>query len=350
MEDLKNARLITQKEAKQIDANNVDYFTLTDGTIVRIKKEGENNDGVQYGVEQQQILGQNNQNTEEEVINQQNLNQISEQNKVIQTTLENKSLNQIQNQDEILQPGENYGYYISGNGGNFVQNQQRQIYSYNIPVNKEYSNYNAYLINAKAIQDQSLDQLELRDLSQSGAQTFQPGLYKKRKLYKLVEAVPVTLSNYEDKKYISRNISSQRNFENYNNKIFMLGRRRHQNMRNRMDMNYYNPQFYQSKYGYNNKKKRLRRMAHYNRQYDQYGNNFYNYGQEYQEGDYQNPELQEENQNENGQNNEFCECELQYSTDSQMEGNRYNANCTCPIGNPEMRKVYEIVSTEYVEE
>ena len=62
----------------------------------------------------------------------------------------------------------------------------------------------------------------------------------------------------------------------------MTGRRRHQNMRNRMDMNFYNPQFYQSKYGYNNKKKRLRRMAHYNRQYDQYGNNFYNYGQEYQ--------------------------------------------------------------------
>lgn len=60
----------------------------------------------------------------------------------------------------------------------------------------------------------------------------------------------------------------------------------------------------------------------------------------YQEGDYyQNPELQVEFQNENGQNNEFYENELQYSTDSQREGNIYNTKCTCPIGNPEVRKI-----------
>lgn len=52
MEELKDIHLIAQKEAEQIDANNVDFFALTDGTIVRIKKEGEKIDGVQYRVEQ----------------------------------------------------------------------------------------------------------------------------------------------------------------------------------------------------------------------------------------------------------------------------------------------------------
>ena len=352
MEDLKNVRVITQKEAEQIDANNVDYFTLTDGTIVRIKKEGEGEKvgGVQYGGEQQ-VLTQYNQSSEEEILNQQSQNQISEQNKEIQTSLETNSLNQIQNQEVILQPGENYGYYISNKPRNSSQYQQKQIYSYNSPLNQGYLNYNAILVDAKVAQDHSLDNLEFRDLSQSGPQTFQPGLVKKRQLYKLVEAVPITLTNYAESKYSSRNINSQRNFKNYNNRTFMTGKRKYQNMRKNFGMNYYNTQFYPSKYGYgyNSRKNRYRKWAHYNKQYAQNRNNAYNYGQLYQEQAYQSPEYQEGEDFQN-QNNEFYECELQYSTDSQIQGNDQNSQCTCPIGNKEVRKEYELVDTEYAEE
>ena len=38
MEDSQKVRQMTQKEVSQIDANQVAYYTLTDGTIVKIKK------------------------------------------------------------------------------------------------------------------------------------------------------------------------------------------------------------------------------------------------------------------------------------------------------------------------
>lgn len=72
-------------------------------------------------------------------------------------------------------------------------------------------NYNAYLINTKVAEDQPLDQLDLRDLSQLGAQNFQTGLFKKRKWYKLVEVFPVIFTNFVERKYNSRNINSERN-------------------------------------------------------------------------------------------------------------------------------------------
>ena len=58
MEEPEKIRQLTQKEVSQIDANQVAYYTLTDGTIVRIKREDEN-EGAGQSQNEQQFLGQN---------------------------------------------------------------------------------------------------------------------------------------------------------------------------------------------------------------------------------------------------------------------------------------------------
>ena len=87
MEPIQKVRQISQKEAREIDANNVDFFTLTDGTIIRIKGEGETSYGSGTQIKGgEPILTQINEI--EEGINNQNKNNFVPQNKEIQTTIE----------------------------------------------------------------------------------------------------------------------------------------------------------------------------------------------------------------------------------------------------------------------
>ena len=70
MEPIQKVHQISQKEAREIDANNVDFFTLTDGTIVRIKGEGESSYGSGAQIKGgEPILSQINENSGEEGIN-----------------------------------------------------------------------------------------------------------------------------------------------------------------------------------------------------------------------------------------------------------------------------------------
>ena len=161
MESSAQVKLVTQEEANQIDINDVKYYTLTDGTIIRIKDEEDNKEEPEIRFDEQ-VSSQKNQN---EDINIQSQKQLLEENNEIQTSKEqthqnkreeqnpNISSNQYQyqyqpeekiqrqnhqilnfdqknnnlkkntnlnsgiknqrNQGEILEPGENYGYFIS---------------------------------------------------------------------------------------------------------------------------------------------------------------------------------------------------------------------------------------------
>ena len=68
MEDSQKVRQMTQKEVSQVDASQVAYYTLTDGTIVKIKREGENVEAGQSQNEPQYIV--QNQGVEEQVLAQ----------------------------------------------------------------------------------------------------------------------------------------------------------------------------------------------------------------------------------------------------------------------------------------
>ena len=69
MEPIQKVRQISQKEAREIDANNVDFFTLTDGTIVRIKGEGEASYGSGAQIKEgQPILSQISRNPSQSLI------------------------------------------------------------------------------------------------------------------------------------------------------------------------------------------------------------------------------------------------------------------------------------------
>ena len=205
------------KEACQIDVNNIDYYTLKDGTIIKIKREGEEALGSQFQGEGQ-YMSQNNQNTEEVFQGQSQLGQ----NNSIQNNFEFKQMSQSnisnQNKDnkQILQPGENYGYYISNEEGKYIQSQEKSSSNDN-QMPQGYLNYNAQLINANAFNSLFLNQLQFKNLSLSGPQYFRFG--PKRQLYKLVEAMPVRTNE---------NKSSQVKSQQYNANSYMVDNSKYQ--------------------------------------------------------------------------------------------------------------------------
>lgn len=211
------------KEACQIDVNYVDYYTLKDGTIIKIKKEGEEAFGSKFQGEGQ-YMSQNNQNTEEVFQGQSQF----EQNNSIQNNFEFKQMSQTnlsnQNKDNkpILQPGENY--YISNEEGKYIQSQEKSSSNDNQMLQGNLY-YNAQLINANALNGLLLNQLQFKNLSLSGPQYFRFG--PKRQLYKLVEAVPVRTN---------ANNSSQVKSQQYNANSYMVDYSKYQNEKQKKNM------------------------------------------------------------------------------------------------------------------
>ena len=216
---------ISLKEACQIDVNYIDYYTLKDGTIIKIKREGEEAIGSQYQ-EEGQYMSQNNQNTEEEFQGQSKF----EQSNSIQNNFEFKEMiqpnisNKNKDNKQILQPGENYGYYISNEEGKYIQSQEKSLSNDNL-MTQGYLNYNAQLINANAFNSQLLNQLQFKNLSLSGPQYFRFG--PKRQLYKLVEAMPVRTNE---------NNSFQVKSQQYNANSFMVDNSKYQNLKQKQNI------------------------------------------------------------------------------------------------------------------
>lgn len=374
MEPIQKVRQISQKEAREIDANNVDFFTLTDGTIVRIKGEGETSYGSGTQIKGgEPILTQINEI--EEGINNQNKKNFVPQNKEIQTTIEeSKKVNQQeqnilskqyqskvqiqnqqlsnkiekennvqvntnltsvnkafdQNEDEILQPGDNYGYYLSNDRNNIVQTKKNQRCTCNHQLQQgAFYYYNAHLIDAEIVENKLINELELKNLSQSETQIFHQGPTKKKKLFKLIEAVPIVFTDI-GKQYMNQNANAQFNLQQSNNNTYAAEKYRLQNMKQKMGMNY-NTQFYQQNYGRNiprsktylNKQGMIKRR----RQYGQYGNKRSNINNQ------QGLIMQEYQSSRNWQyNNRFDNNKVQ---------------CTCPMRNLAMRKQYNLIANEF---
>ena len=292
MEGAENVRHMSLKEAASIDANKVAFYTLLDGTVVRVKNEGENESG--KGAQFQ-----------------------DGENMAIQ---ENKSKN-------ILNAGENYGYYMSKEGVNISQPQEQlQQCTCGHQLPRGYLNYNAKLINAQILYNQNLTQF--KSLS-SSIQTFQQaqGQMKKRKLYKLVEAIPVRLSDIVGKQSINQNTNTQAYFQNKINS-YIAETSLNQNIQEEMvvDSQTQNTlnQLNQNSSNFNKET-----MAQYNQQqqFEQ---------QEFKENVYQGEGVMNGNQ----QQIEYCTCD---------DENENEVRCTCPIGNQGMRNGFEVVSSEYVQ-
>ena len=371
---MENVCHLTPQEAASINANDVAYYTLLDGTVVRIKQEGENENG--EGVQSQggeQMAMQYNQNVGEEDF---------------KTQQYQESQIQFQNQNkEILQPGENYGYYMLNEGGNIPQSQQQCTCPLQSP--QGYLNYNAKLINVQVYHNQRLNQF--KSLTLSNAQTFQQGQgqMKKRQLYKLVEAIPVRLSDIYGKQFINQNTNSQVYFQQNNTNTYMAENAMNQNTQEEIGMaSQTQIQNTQNQLNQNSVSLNKEEMAQNNQQqFEQ---------QEYQENVYQGEEGEgvmngneqqneyctcgkgKELKNENEQKNEHCTCEegkglkngneqqiehctceegkgLKNDNEQQIEyctcdsGNENEVKCNCPIGNQEMRKKFQVVSPEYVQ-
>lgn len=378
MEEPNNVRFISQKEASQIDANNVDYYTLTDGTIIHIKREGEEGQLIgekNQGQEQQKIAqsqeiegeGQQIQNqfinqnieiqnsTESNQINQQyqQQSQIKTQNQQILTESENQyqingqinSNLKYQGKEEILQPVNNDGYF----NRNIPQNQNQQC-TCNHNISQGY--YNAQLIDAQIGQKYIISQLGLKNLALSGPQFCQQGQIRRRQLYKLVEAYPIRINDIMR----NQNTNVQINSQQYNSNTYLTEQSRYQNMKQKMEMNMNSQeQINQNNIIQNKTVQNVslnQRIEANNHRFEQPGQMEDNYcnceqnecqmKQEYQEGE----EL-------NDQNIDYCNCDLKYSEISLGKGNRAlqdkgenNAQCTCPIGNSGMKKTFEIINQE----
>lgn len=291
MESSAQVKLVTQEEANQIDINDVKYYTLTDGTIIRIKGEEDNKEEPEIRFDEQ-VSSQKNQN---EDIKIQSQKQLLEENNEIQTSIEqthqnkrqeqnpNISSNQYQyqyqpeeknqrqnhqilnfdqknnnlkkntnlnsgiknqrNQGEILEPGENYGYFISpkirNNNTNTSKNNtnnnykllnQNTLYDDCHILNQGYINANAHLIDAEAIQGPILSQLEFKDLAQSGPQIYQQGPIVRRKLYKLVEAVPIEFKDAYGNQFMNQKNKNNilLNLQKYNYNTYLVEKSRKQ--------------------------------------------------------------------------------------------------------------------------
>lgn len=362
MEPIQKVRQISQKEAREIDANNVDFFTLTDGTIVRIKGEGEASYGSGAQIKEgQPILSQINKISGEEGINSKEIKaSIEESNQMKQIehnilTRQYKQKVQVQNQqvsnireeennfqvktsltsgnealgqntDEILQPGDNYGYYISNNGGNIIQTQKIQRCTCNHQLPQGAFLYNAHLIDAEIIENQLVNELELKNLSQSETQIFQQGPTKRKKLFKLIEAVPIVITDIGKQSMNQNTTDTQINFQQSNSNTYAVEKYRLQNMKQKMGMNY-KTQFYQQNYGRIIPRSKTylnnQRLVKKRNQYAKYGNKLRNI----------------KNQK-----------KIIQGTRNWQYNNRFDNEqfqCTCPIGSLKMAKLYNMTGNDY---
>ena len=426
MEESQKIRKITQKEASQINANDIAYYTLTDGTIVHIKREEEGTSGTDQLQNVQQFAGENNFPGAEEQPLVQNQNELDQQYQEIENTTEdnqviqqeqniasneyqeqvkmesqiqnqeqqfleegqninNLALNsnldnmvQIQNEDNqnILQPGDNYGYYISGQERNIVkpqtqtqpqpqpQLQQQEYCTCNRQISQraqDLLNYNAYLINAQE-NDSHINQLGLKNISQLDNPTLQQGPINKRQLYKLVTAVPIIV---KDNKYESRyqKMNNQMHLHDYNSNTYTIGKLKHQSEMRRMetDKNYQpHSQLNQYKYGQYMEGPTITQGNQYedninlneNIQNQEMEENQYNYQLNDQNQQYQEQEFQYDDDLENI---EYCDMDQNYNELTQEQEQKLynerrtdNYNCICPIGNKAMRRQFRIINPRYI--
>ena len=271
-------RQLSQKEVEEIDVNDIAYYTLTDGTIVHIKNEGTGRPPKRSYQPKKQLMIKSKQANTYSKYKYQNQNTFSAKNKRVYTSIgknrtyqqprsqfmtlnryrhqyqknqKNQKKEQSKNEKNsqkkplvssriitrtkrpgnILQPGDNYGYYVSGKQKslNYSQNQQRQLNNVCTCNNQMLLgsiNCNAQLLNGQIVDNQLLDQLNLKYLSLSGNQIINGGVMKKQ-LYKLVEAIPTTLADVSLMQIQNlKTINCQHNLNNY-----IIGRSRSQNFR-----------------------------------------------------------------------------------------------------------------------
>ena len=289
-------RQISQQEAKDIDANKVSYYTLLDGTVVFVKKDGEAGEGspVQGNEpikkEEQEILSQNKSNNVQDQAqsqNEQNIDQnkdinTSESNQInqqqntlsiqemqdqaqIQTQSQNQQIlsgsenenvqlnteintdttnvipsqNQSKNNNVILQPGDNFAY-SSIRIQKPPQNPQEQVCpscNYRFPLQNgpgQFVSFNAKLIEARpyGFNGQLYKVQNLQNYSQSQTQL----LPKRRQLYKLIEAVPIKVSGMN---LVNINTNTKLNLVNSNSYTYLVEKNNTNNNRSTFNSNQY---------------------------------------------------------------------------------------------------------------
>lgn len=274
-------RQISQQEAKDIDSNKVSYYTLLDGTVVYVKKDGEPGEGspVQGNEplkkDDQEFL-QNNTNSAEAQVQGQNdpnidqnndiyaseSNQINQQQNTlssqemqdqgqIQTQSQNQQIlsgsenenvqlnteintdttnviqsqsqNRIKNNQEILQPGDNFAYSSIRMQNKTQQKPQAQMCpscNYKFPLQNgpgQFVNFNAKLIEARPYGFNG--QLYKLQNSQNYYQSQTQMLPRRRQLYKLIEAVPIKVSGMN---LVNRNTNTKLNLVNSNSYTYLV--------------------------------------------------------------------------------------------------------------------------------
>lgn len=331
MEETQKACQLSQKEISQIDIKQIAFYTLKDGTILQIKQEKENtneeqlNNNQQLPEENQQENQQENleqiQETQNNQINEQEQNlesneyqeqvQIESQNQYqeqgeeqIQVReqeeeQEQKILNQgeenvnspintdinynIQNTQDIpiLEPGENYGLYISGENNQ----PQPQLNNFTCTCRNQAQIPNARLINVQKAVNQT-NQYYNNYSEQYGTQSYQQGPIYRKQFYKLVTAIPFRSNNLKGFQLISPMGSRVITLQN-----------------NTMSQIVGNQYINQNQYS----------------------------GEQFQEQEYQYDDNQE--------NIEYCNCELQYSSEpSKIKEKNVGIEPKCICGYDERNK------------
>ena len=291
-------RQISQQEAKNIDTNKVSYYTLLDGTVVYVKKDGEAGESSQVQgnenikKEEQEFLSQNKSNNEEAQAQNQN-DQNIDQNKDIYTSESNQinqqqntlssqelqdqgqiqsqsqnqqilsgsenenvqfnteintdttnviqSQNQSKNSQVILQPGDNFAYSSIRIQNKTQQNPQAQICpscNYRFPLQQkrpgQFVTFNAKLIEARP---QGFNgRLYTVQNSQSYSQSQTQLLPKRRQFYKLIEAVPIKVSGMN---LLNRNTNTKLNLVNSNSYTYLVEKNNSNNNRSTFNSNQY---------------------------------------------------------------------------------------------------------------
>ena len=273
-------RQISQQEAKDIDRNKVSYYTLLDGTVVYVKKDGEAGDASQAqgsdankkeGYDllspikpnsvEAQAQSQNDQNNEQNKdINTTESNQINQQQNTlssqelqgqgqIQTQSQNQQIlsgsenenvqlnteintdtnnviqsqNQSKNSQVILQPGDNFAYSSIRFQNKTQQKPQAQVCpscNYKFPAQSgpgQFVSFNAKLIEARP-QGFNGRLYKVQNL-QNFSQSQTQMLPKRRQLYKLIEAVPVKVSGMN---LVNKNTNTKLNLVNTNSYTYLV--------------------------------------------------------------------------------------------------------------------------------
>ena len=257
MEGFQNFCQISQNDVRKIDASQVSYYTLKDGTIVHIKREDEATnyhlqndqqfiaDNYSNSKQNQQMesplvnqyqeqaqFGSENQYQEQQILNSQE----NENNLQMNSNLVSGNQTQIENEQVILQPGDNYGFYVSGQGrSRFKKNRKQLKCTCNqIP-----------LIDGEILGNQ-INQFGINNYSHYGTQTFHQG---RRQLYKLITAVPVKLNDLKGVKLMNQKDNTQIHLRQYNSNTYMVGKTKHQKAIRQMRMNVpVQDQLYQNNY------------------------------------------------------------------------------------------------------